>query len=240
MNNKSRVKTRSSIAKWMRFAGFLAVCAGAGQASGQALFTGTLVQNTNQPGFPSVPVVESNAWQAAPFVTGANASQLTSVSLDVQSYLWSGGNFWVMVYGDNDGVPGSMLAGGRLNGVSMPTSSGYLTYSATLPLNLAPDTRYWVVAASDYANINGNYGWSWCANTDYTSSVGWGLPPEAAWSPDEGATWNEYSATGEPGPLLLAVNGSIVPEPTVPALFSLGIAGMVLCRRWRRPAESGA
>jgi hypothetical protein len=238
MNNKSDWKSRSRAASWTQFASWVAVCAAVAQVCGQPLSTGTLVQNTNQPAFPSVPVVESNAWQAATFMTGVNASQLTSVSLDVRTYLWSGGDFWVMVYGDNNGVPGTMLGGGRLNGPSTPNSSGYLTYSATQPLTLAPDTPYWVVAASDYANINGNYGWAWSANTVYTSSVGWGLLPEASWSPDEGTSWNSYSVTGEPGPLLLAVNGYIIPEPSVTALLTLGMAALIVwqSRRARSPA----
>ena len=168
-----------------------------GRITAQPQYTGPLVYNTNQAGFSSILAVEASAWLAAPFRTGADAAQLTSVTLFEQSLMITSGSFWVSIYGDNNGVPGSVLAGGLLNGNSHPTRAIY-TYTATQPLLLAPNAEYWAVASSDDTSVTYNYGWGWTANTNYTLAVGWSLLPEAAGSQDGGASWHTFSLSGRP------------------------------------------
>ena len=199
-----------------------------GRITAQPQYTGPLVYNTNQAGFSSILAVEASAWLAAPFRTGADAAQLTSVTLFEQSFMITSGSFWVSIYGDNNGVPGSVLAGGLLNGNSHPNSWAIYTYTATQPLLLAPNAEYWAVASSDDTSVTYNYGWGWTANTNYTLAVGWSLLPEAAGSQDGGASWHTFSLSGQPGPLFLAVSGAIVPEPSATVLAMPGLAAPLL------------
>jgi hypothetical protein len=140
----------------------------------------------------------------------------------------------VSIYGDNNGVPGSLVGGGLLNGNAHPNSWAMYTYTATQPLALAANTQYWVVASSDDTSVTYNYGWGWTADTNYTSAVGWSLLPEAAGSQDGGASWNTFALAGQPGPLFLGVSGTIVPEPSSAALAMGGLAVLGLFAR-RRP-----
>lgn len=187
----------------------------------QPLYSGTLVYNTNQPDFGSFPVVEAAQWLAMPFTTGANAALFNSATIYEKTF-WPDGNFWVSIYSDNNGAPGTVLAGGLLNGPSQPTGFSFITYSATQEIPLAPTTRYWIVAASDsLATSGGAYGWAYAANNNYSSPVDWTFGYEA-FSSNGGSTWS-LSQNYNPTRLLTAINGSIVPEPSTAALLILSL-----------------
>jgi hypothetical protein len=183
----------------------------------QPFYSGTLVYNTNQPDFGSFPVVEAAQWLAQPFTTGANPALFNSATIYEKTF-WPQGNFWVSIYSDNNGAPGSTLAGGLLNGPSAPQGFSFLTYTATLPISLTANTTYWIVASSDSpATYGGAYGWAWAANNNYSSPVDWTFGYEAFTS-DQGANWTS-STDYTPSRLLTAINGSIVPEPSATSLL---------------------
>jgi hypothetical protein len=193
-----------------------------------------LISNTNQPSFASPPVVFAGQWLAAPFVTGPSAARLDSISLPVDSGFGPTGTFWVTIYGDNAGLPGSPLAGGLLNGPSHPTSA-YQTYSALPSLVLAPTTKYWVVAASDDpATSGGAYDW-WDVNTtNYTSNFGWTFFNYDAFTSNGGTTWISTETAETPHPLFLAINGAIIPEPSSLLLVPFGAAILFVHHHSRR------
>lgn len=193
-------------------------------AKAQAIYAGTLLYNTNQPAFGSFPSVFAGQWLAAPFRTGADSAQLDSVTIAERTFL-ADGSFWVSIYSDNNGLPGTVLSGGELSGPSMPQGWAFQTYSATQVLTLAPSTLYWIVAASDgLAQSGGAYGWAWAQNDNYASPVNWTSFNYEAFSSDQGGTWTSTS-----GPLMFAVNGVVVPEPSAMDLALLGSMILLYC-----------
>ena len=65
-----------------------------------------LVSNLGEAGFPSPLSILSNQWVADSFVTGNQAAILEAASVQVLNGV---GRFWVVVYADNNGVPGLPL-----------------------------------------------------------------------------------------------------------------------------------
>jgi hypothetical protein len=197
-----------------------------------------LVSNTYQPFVSIIANIYSGQWIATPFLTGPDPARLDSIKL----YEWTlsgppDGSFFVTVYGDSHGLPGSSLLGGGLNGPSAPQGHAYQTYSANQSLFLAPNTLYWVVASSDSRSIFDTYGWAPAANTGYTSSVGWSLFDYLASSQDQGASWHLSSSGNQLGGRLLEVDGAVVPEPPTLVLLMLGVTGWCFLRD-RAPGTS--
>jgi hypothetical protein len=201
----------------------------------QPLLADSLISNTDRPIYGLMPIVYARQWVATPFRTGANPAQVDSLSLyESTSQTPGAGSFWVSIYSDNKSLPGSALPGGILNGPAMPQGDGYQTYAAIQSLTLAPNTLYWVVAASDAPLNYEAYNWGAAADTSYTSAAGWSyFGNYYAQTSDKGATWSIqswYQTDG--GPQLLAINGTIVPEPSTLAFAGLGAAA--ICFRWKR------
>ena len=189
-----------------------------------------LIYNTNQ-------VVQQGTYYAiytgqsvaAPFVTGPSAASLDSVTFYEVSLNVPTGTFHLSIYSDNSGVPGSILPGGGLNGASNPLATGYLTYTTGGPLTLAATTHYWVVASSDApGGFLNQYGWFQAPSSSFVSPVGWSYTaPSGAshdFSLDHGSTWFD-----SPGTLLMAIDGTLVPEPS--AFVFLCLACAVALRR---------
>ena len=217
-----------------RWFGALCLALAPSLASPQALYTGTLVSNTDQPVFSSIPAVFAGQWLASPFLTGPAPAQLGSATLFERTF-WVEGSFWVMVYSDNNGVPGALLPNGNLSGPAMPVGDAYQTYSATLPVFLDANTRYWIVAASDNpATHGGGYGWGWTNSREYTSDVGWSLFDYSAFTPDGGITWISTETAPGRNPLLLSISGTIIPEPGFLSLITPGLAFLLWKRRSRK------
>ena len=199
-------------------------------------YSGSLVYNTNQPDFGSFPTVFAGQWLAQPFTTGADPALLNSVTIYEKTF-YPDGNFWVSIYSDNSGVPGSVLTGGLLNGPSQPTGFSFQTYSATQAISITANTRYWIVAAGDGLALSGGaYGWGSAANNNYSSPVDWTF---GYWgfTFDSGATWNS-TENYTPGRLLTAISGTIVPEPPAAAML-LGLPSLFFAflRNMRRDRQ---
>jgi hypothetical protein len=195
----------------------------------------SLVYNTNQPDFGSFPGVFAGQWLTQPFTTGANPALFNSATIYEKTFT-TDGNFWLSIYSDNNGAPGSVLTGGLLNGPSQPTGFSFRTYTATQAIPLTANTRYWIVAAGDGLALSGGaYGWANAANNNYTSPVDWTL---GYWgfTQDSGATWS-LSENFNPGRLLTAINGTVVPEPSV-ATTLLGSLPILLAFRKKRQKQN--
>jgi hypothetical protein len=193
-----------------------------------------LISNTDQPVFGALPIVYSSQWIAAPFRTGANPSLLESISLYEATFGSPSGSFGVAIYGDNHGLPGSSLFNGHLTGPSRPQQMGNQTYTAIHPLTLAPNTLYWVVAASDNGSTVDSYNWGAAANSSYFSPEGWNYPGNYyAQTTDQGATWSlQHWFEDQGGPQLLAIDGRVVPEPSTLALLASMVGGtLASCRK---------
>lgn len=199
------------------------------------IYSGTLVYNTNQPDFGSFPGVYAGQWMAQPFTTGANPALFNSATIYEKTF-YPDGNFWLSIYSDNNGAPGSVLTGGLLNGASQPTGFSFQTYTATQAIPLTADTRYWIVAASDGLALSGGaYGWASAANNNYTSPVDWTF---GYWgfSQNSGETWS-LSENFNPGRLLTAINGSVVPEPSAAVMLFASLPALFTFAYRRRKQE---
>jgi hypothetical protein len=187
----------------------------------------TLISNADQPAsWSSIPNVYANQWVAAPFLTGANAAQLNSISLNVftEIHFPPTGSFFVAIYSDDNGLPGQVLLNGNLNGPSQPLD-GFHTYTATEPLALAESTLYWVVASSDTRLPSAFYGWYHSTTTTYTSAYDWTFFDHSAWGVG-GNTWTTFNGN----PLEMSIDGTIVPEPSFCVLVAV-FGALILAKK---------
>jgi hypothetical protein len=225
-----------------RFAGRFCLCAAFNclllvAGSVNALSQVVLVSNLDQPGRPSPAFINTTYWDGVLFVTGDQPTLLNSVTLDVRGGDFAG-SFYVTLYSDQNGVPGTPMAGGQLNGPTQPQDfSSFLTYSAAQPLSLAPNTPYWAVTSSTELGTDGqSYGMfyvSQLGSTTFTSDYGWQLPDTAVFSPDSGNSWISYTTVAPNNTFFLQVSGTVVPEPASVGLGLLGLFACVLRRRSR-------
>ena len=194
-----------------------------------------LISNTYQTPYGLVPDVFLDQWVAAPFQTGPNPSLVSSVSLyewTFSTYGQPDGLFSVSIYNDVDGKPGSLISGGALAGPSKPAGASYQTYSASQPLSLAANSRYWVVAASSGGDPFDTYAWAAATTTGYASTAGWSFFNYFDSTHDQGATWDTSDLGPGIGPQLLAINGVVVPEPSAAALVAMPV---LLLLAYRNP-----
>lgn len=175
-----------------------------------------LVSNLDQqPDDPSPAYICGSIWDAAPFVTGDQTTLLGSVTLPVVN-IGSQGTFWVMVYSDNNGVPGVPVQNGILSGPAHP--EGQVTYYAMGEVRLAPNTRYWLAGVSDEPDSSSRgYGWYMTFSWDYTGYPGWELFHYGAYTTDAGVTWVSTEGAMIPRPFYFEITGTVLPE-ALPAL----------------------
>ncbi len=186
-------------------------------AAQSALYVSNLGGSSGSPLF-----VGSTEWIAAEFATGTNVGgyELNSIQLAMARADLPPGPFSVMLFGDNNGQPGSSV--GVLEGNLDPVTPGTYTYTAS-DVALSSSTAYWVVATSGA----GLYFWNETLSGNYDSANGWSMNLVTASSPD-GARWflsnSEFPQFG--------VNATAaVPEPQSFALFTL--ACLIACLRRR-------
>jgi uncharacterized repeat protein (TIGR01451 family) len=220
------------------------LAAGISLAPNNAAAASTLLLSNldRQPGDPSSAYICSSIWDAAPFVTGDQTTLLGSVTLPVLK-LGGAGRFWVVVYADDNGVPGLPVQNGILNGPAHP--GGQVTYYATGELRLAPNTRYWLAGLSDEPLCSGwGYGWYMTMSWDYSGYPGWELPHYGAYSMDGGATWVSTESAMIPRPFYYEISGTVLADAG-PALSvsdgtapggSLGTNAQAFALRLSRPS----
>lgn len=161
--------------------------------------------------------------QAASFTTGPLSSLLTSVSLGIfvsspaNSPFDGRGPLDIIVAADAAGVPGAALDSTTVN------VNNYLKQVITAPMGgsvqLAPNTKYWVIADTK-TTFDG--AWYWNSTNDFGPSAGRsGVGP-----------WSLHAQPQEN--FSLQVEGRLVPEPATGLTLLLG--GLMLAG-FRRPTR---
>lgn len=160
------------------------------------------------------PTPTDGHWLAAPFQTGSSAASyaLNSVTLALESggATVASGGFTVSIFGNNSGVPGSMISGGALSGSVNPSTTGAFTYTAS-DATLAPSTTYWVVArvATGPGSV---YQWRYAADTTQEANApGWTIDGFYAYRSNGAVDW---FADNLSQPFMMAIDASPVPEPS--------------------------
>lgn len=170
--------------------------------------------------------VTTGAWWASSFTTHSETSYtLNSVSLKFSAAANTSGNFFVRLYSNNSGVPGSSLE--TLSGTANPSSATTYSFTST-GTTLSAGTRYWLVAG--VTSGAGDYKWDWTNSTAQNSVEGqsWGIgDDDVHTSTNSGSSWVFDGAA-----MQFSVNATAVPEPgTYAALFGLAALGVVAWRR---------
>jgi len=173
----------------------------------------------SQTGTPSGHFTEtSTEFWAQSFTVGSSAEVLTTV--DVSLFPGSpSGQFFVDLYSNNAGSPGTMLE--ALTGNNNP-SGGTETYTSS-GSSLSANTTYWIVQG-----ISSGGGFQYW-NEENNNSPEVGSSIGAKFSFDSGASWSL-----QPGfSMQMVVNGTeAVPEPsTIWASLSAAVGMLVLRRR---------
>lgn len=163
--------------------------------------------------------------QAASFTTGASSAFLTSISLGIfvsspaNSPFDGRGPIDIIVASDAAGVPGAMLQSTIVN------VNSYLKQVITAPmggtLELAPNTKYWVIA-----DTKGTFDGAW--NLNSTNEMG----------PSAGrANLGPWSLHAQPQEnFSLQVEGRLVPEPATGLTLLVGGLMVAGFRRRQRLA----
>jgi hypothetical protein len=120
------------------------------------------------------------SWVAGKYTAGASGN-LTRVDLNIKNISSGTGPLIVMIYADNSGKPGTLLATSSIPSASITSSYQYLTARFIEAPSIASSSVYWVVC-SIQSNGSNNYYWS--NNTTTTTALT---------SADGGNTWNSTS-----------------------------------------------
>lgn len=208
------------IAGWSPFA--------ASAAHAQVVTLYDNLANTTQ-GFRSV---DEFNWQAGRFNTDANNLVLTRVVLRLYTETGGSGTFFVRLFSDAAGQPGTSLA--TLASGPNPLTVGFQGTNVsfdgfTQPLQ--PNTNYWIVFGD---------------NAGPTLDLRWGvaLPPGGgvgyqtinAFTGNQGASWTLQGGFATQ----MQLTASIVPEPGSTALGLIGAGGLWLARRGQSARKSAS
>ena len=183
-------------------------------------------------------------WMGKEFTTGSGASGWGLETVSFQARPVANGSqagFYLDLFSDSAGVPGSRLA--RLTGAD-PAGSGLLEYTYTAPPNtkLSPNKRYWLVTSgADIYPADYYLGTRTAGDNGFTGLPGWSFGAGLTGSPDQGADW--YSFPSERNPMFQLNVGPAdpVPEPgqwAMMGVVALGIAGYA-ARRLRDREDLG-
>lgn len=155
------------------------------------------------------------------FTIGATPMAFTSVDLALTAG-GPGSQFFVDLYSDNAGHPGSVLE--VLSGNNNPTTSADYLYTSTGTL-LSANTTYWIVAGINPAGTSAFEYWNQI-NSAPAPSVGSG--PGLRFSLDGGSSWNNQAGVAT----VMTVRGTTaVPEPCSMGLLAMAGVGMLNLRR---------
>lgn len=161
----------------------------------------------------------SDLWRAGVFSTGTNTAGyvLNSVQLALAAASGSPAGFSVSIYTNFSPSfisPKGWL--GSLSGNSNPATAGLYTYTAASTITLVQNTFYHIVIMAGTPITTGAYGWTF-GITPQSGIEGWSMGGAGNRSSNNGLSWSSSGSN-----LKFAVNASVVPEPSMMALFGLG------------------
>jgi hypothetical protein len=177
----------------------------------------------SQTGTPDGSYTETSSefWSQS-FTLGGSPMVLTTVDVLLSGGAPSG-QFFVDLYSNNSGAPGSFLE--ALSGNNDPQTAGTYTFNSTGSL-LSANTTYWVVQG---ISSGGGFEY-WNEENNNSPEVGSSIGAE--YSFDSGASWNL-----QPGhSMQMVVNGTVaVPEAsTIWPMLAGAFGSLLLVRRRRR------
>lgn len=193
----------------------------------------TYISNLDQTPTGSL-LVGSDSWIAQGFdllTTDPNVYLLDSVELMLATASGNPSEFTVSVYSSPRGSSGGPQTNlGDLSGSPNPLAGGVYMYTAT-NITISSAEVYAVVVTAATPISQGAYRWSMVEGgmTDGT----WGIANGYATSSD-GSTWMGHPRQGA---MQLAINATLIPEPTSLTLAGLGLASLLLWRR--KPSVHG-
>ncbi len=173
--------------------------------------------------------VSKSAWVADKFTTGSNASFLTLTNVTIQFHSSTGtGGYFVSIYNDVLGAPGSALA--TLTGSTNPNTTGNFTYTPSSPITLDASTSYWLVEGST-SSTNLYQPMYVTTNTPFTGH-GWTITGNYYVSTNvvNVPTWGLLHTDG---PTQYNISVAFVPEPTTYALMAgaVGLGAVLVLRK---------
>lgn len=177
-----------------------------------------IFDSSNLGAFPVLtPPVNASSYQAQSFVFSGGPSELSTVTLLMNSVTTGGGNFFVALYDNGPGnVPGISLL--PLSGEVNPAAAGSYRYSPGSALNLAAGNTYWVVAG--VSSGAAQYEWSYGIGAPGTGSEG----VNGGASYDLTAQNPQWSPYGTGQPFIMTVEA--VPEPSLVGLIAVAVCGV--------------
>ena len=187
---------------------------------------------SNAGGFGSV---NASAWAAQKFNSDSTNLLLETATLRLDSESGGGGTFFLRLYADSAGQPGSSplvtLATGT-NPVPAPYPKDANVLFGGLNQLLAPNTNYWLVLGQ---NAGATFDLRWAAASNPTNPVGTGSGYQEirATTINQGVNWSVSSGPGV-SPNILRLTASPVPEPGSVLLGLVGGCCLLLKRRCHR------
>jgi hypothetical protein len=195
------------------------------------------VSNLTQPNaagsleFPYEPApISDDNWQASQFHTGTEGLTftLTNVVLSMENATGAADGFFLSIYNDPLGVPGSIVGTFDLSASDDPATAGDNVFIPNGTITLNGGTDYWLVAGATSLTADNSYSWNYPeVDTSFDADPefsGWAINSHDyaykqndvdGWVVVDGGGGFKFSVTAEV---------ETVPEPSTYALFLLGAA----------------
>jgi hypothetical protein len=207
---------------------FVLIAGGALCAASAAHAQVTLFNNLgNQPqGFQSV---DANGWMAQRFNTDSNNLMLTSATLKFFNQNGGTGTFFVKLFSDNAGQPGTDLATLASGPNPLSGQQGDVTFNGLSQL-LSANTNYWIVFGD---NPGPDLDLRWAVANPGGSGVGY--QALRCSTGNQGITWGSFDT--DHAMQMQLIGTVVVPEPGSMMLGLISAGGFWLTRRTRYRAE---
>lgn len=172
----------------------------------------------------------TNQMVATEFLTGADASIITGLTIRIQNNDTIIHTFSASLYSDNTSAPGTLVATFTALDGTVASGAVELATFSHAGINLAANTQYWLALGINQDSILHSSGFVETASdaVELGSIFSNITPPNMYSSVDSGGTW---AATSSAQNGQFSLEGTVVPEPGRASLFLAGYAMVVLRRR---------